>query len=75
MSRKPIQESEIIDCLNIHYGIKAHAVQLLALGADMNASVYKADSVFNSYFVKIKYDINLSLLDNLIIHKLENFQL
>lgn len=56
MSRKLIQESEIMSFLKTHYGIKAYAAQLLALGADMSASAYKADSISHSYFVKIKHD-------------------
>ncbi|WP_131794644.1 phosphotransferase [Fluoribacter gormanii] len=61
-----IQEQQIIDLLNVHYGIDIHAAQLIQGGADMNAFGYKADSKFNSYFVKLKYgvhnEINFSII-------------
>ena len=66
MLKKPIQNQEIIELLNIHYEIDVHAVQCVSGGADMNAFIYKADSKSNSYFVKLKYDctneINLSII-------------
>lgn len=34
----------IIDCLNINYGIAVDALIFLPIGADMNASVYKAET-------------------------------
>lgn len=57
----------IIHCLNIHYGISATALTLLPLGADINASVYKAETKNNqSYFVKLKrgrrYDMSVATL-------------
>lgn len=45
----------IIHCLNAHYGISAAVLTLLPLGADMNASVYKAETQSSqSYFVKLR---------------------
>lgn len=45
----------LIDCLNTKYGIVATNLILLLLGADMNASVYKAETCNGqSYFVKLK---------------------
>ncbi len=34
----------LIDCLNTKYGIVATTLKVLPLGADMNASVYKAET-------------------------------
>lgn len=51
------QESENIikQALKIHYGIEVSKIALLPLGADMNASVYKAQAHNQSpYLVKIK---------------------
>ncbi|CEG56890.1 aminoglycoside O-phosphotransferase APH(9)-Ia [Legionella fallonii] len=66
MLKKLIQEQQIIELLNKHYGIDIHAAQLIPGGADMNALAYKADSKSNSYFVKLKYgyhnEINLSII-------------
>ena len=55
----------LIDCLNTNYGITATTLIFLPLGADMNASVYKAETCDGqSYFVKLKrghhYDISVS---------------
>jgi spectinomycin phosphotransferase len=57
----------LIDCLNTNYGIVATTLILLPLGADMNASVYKAEACNGqSYFVKLKRghhsDISVTLL-------------
>lgn len=57
----------IIHCLNANYGISAAVLTLLPLGADMNASVYKAETPSNqSYFVKLKrghqYDMSVAIL-------------
>src|SRR3984885_13021573 len=57
----------LIDCLNTKYGIVATTLILLPLGADMNASVYKAETRDGqSYFVKLKRghhsDISVTLL-------------
>jgi spectinomycin phosphotransferase len=57
----------IIHCLNASYGIAATVLTLLPLGADMNASVYKAETQNSqSYFVKVKrghrYDMSVAIL-------------
>lgn len=57
----------IMECLNANYGIAATRLLLLPLGADMSASVYKAETYAGaSYFVKLKsrssYDLSVELL-------------
>lgn len=69
---KPIQEQQIIELLKTNYGIESESVQLLPLGADMNAFVYKANAKSNSYFVKIKCG-NHEEIHIAIIHLLHNF--
>ncbi len=59
--------SPLINCLNANYGIAAATLTLLPLGADMNASVYKAETLDKQpYFVKLKHghlpDISIRLL-------------
>lgn len=58
----------IIDCLSTEYGIDVAAITLLPLGADRNASVYKAQTLEGlSYFVKLKrglhHDVSVTLLE------------
>lgn len=66
MLRNNIPDQQLIELLKAYYGIDIDAVQLIVGGADMNAFGYKADSKFNSYFVKLKYghhdEINLSII-------------
>jgi spectinomycin phosphotransferase len=56
----------IIDCLNESYDIKVNKLTFLPLGADMNASVYKAETNDHSYFIKLKrghhQDISTSII-------------
>lgn len=57
----------IIDCLNTNYDIEVNTLILLPIGADMNASVYKAETQNGlSYFVKLKcghrFDVSLAIL-------------
>lgn len=55
MIEQPISDQCIIDCLNMDYGIKVTQLTLLPIGADMNASVYKAEARDqSSYFIKLK---------------------
>lgn len=66
MAGRNIIES-IIHSLNAHYGIPAAVLTLLPLGADMNASVYKAETQSSqSYFVKLRrghrYDMSVAIL-------------
>ena len=57
IEKQPLADQLIINCLNIDYGIEVAAFAFLPLGADMNASVYKAQTVDQrSYFVKLKRD-------------------
>ena len=61
-------DQQIIDCLKSHYNIQVVALTFLPLGADMNASVYKADTQYqSSYFVKLKHghhhDISIDILE------------
>lgn len=58
----------IIDRLNTAYGIQVTALTPLLLGADMNASVYKAHGHDQkSYFVKLKrgpeHDVGVAILE------------
>lgn len=55
MTKQPLSDQCIIDCLNSNYGIKVAKLILLPIGADMNASVYKAELHDQSaYFIKLK---------------------
>lgn len=56
MIDKPLlTDQRIIDCLSTHYGIKVTTLTFLPLGADINASVYKAEAHNqSSYFIKLK---------------------
>lgn len=54
--KQPFSSQSIIDCLKANYGFAITALMLLPLGADMNASVYKAETQSSqSYFVKLKH--------------------
>lgn len=53
--KKKADETRLIDYLKIKYGIAATTLTLLALGADRDASTYKAETCEGqSYFVKLK---------------------
>jgi spectinomycin phosphotransferase len=52
--KQAISDARIIDCLNTDYGIKVVRLTFLPIGADMNASVYKAETSNQSYFIKLK---------------------
>ena len=45
IEKSPLSEQRIIDCLKINYGIEVATLTLLPLGADMHASVYKAQNI------------------------------
>lgn len=65
--KQSLAEHYIIDCLHAYYGINIITLTFLPLGADNNASVYKAKAQNNSsYFVKLKYgryhDIGITIL-------------
>lgn len=58
----------IINCLSAHYGIEVATLTALPLGADMNASVYKAQTLDGiSYFIKLKHghhhDIGIAIVE------------
>jgi len=62
-----LASQSIIDCLKANYGIAVGLLTLLPIGADMNASVYKAETQDSqSYFVKLKrgycYNISVAIL-------------
>lgn len=66
--KQSLSPQYMIDCLNINYGIAVNTLVFLPLGADMNASVYKAETQDGlSYFVKLKCghhdDISLAVLE------------
>lgn len=53
--KQSLSHQQIIDCLQTHYGITTVRLTLLPLGADSNASVYKAETkAQSSYFIKLK---------------------
>ncbi len=67
IENQPLSAQRIIDCLSIDYGIVVDTLTFLPLGADMNASVYKAHAHDGlSYFVKLKrghhHDISVTIL-------------
>ncbi len=61
-----LTDEQIIDCLKAYYKLDILSLKLLPLGADMNASVYKAETSQATYFVKLKYghhpDISIDIL-------------
>lgn len=62
----------IIDCLLHQYHLKVSALRYLPLGADVNASVYKAQTEDNRfYFIKLKrdYDHTMSLAITKLLHE------
>lgn len=67
MSMQSLSPQSIIDCLKVNYGISVAMLTLLPIGADMNASVYKAETQSSqSYFVKLRrghrYDMSVAIL-------------
>ena len=66
IEKQSLSDQLIIDCLNTDYGIEVATLTFLPLGADMNASVYKAQAHDQtSYFVKLKrghhHDISIAI--------------
>lgn len=56
IEKSTLSEQHIIDCLRINYDIDVSRLTFLPLGADMQASVYKAETQNqSSYFVKLKW--------------------
>lgn len=67
IEKYPLSDQFIINCLKADYGIKVTVLTFLPLGADMNASVYKAQTYDQTcYFVKLKrghcYDMSIAIL-------------
>lgn len=65
--KQALSDQRIIDCLNTNYGIKVTRLTFLPIGADMNASVYKAEAHDElSYFIKLKrghhHDISATII-------------
>lgn len=63
-----IEKQLLIHCLNHDFGIEVATLTTLALGADKNASVYKAQKHDKtSYFVKLKqghhHDVSIAILE------------
>jgi spectinomycin phosphotransferase len=68
IEKDPLLDKRIIDCLNTDYAIEVAMLTFLPLGADMNASAYKAETRSkSSYFIKLKCrhhpDISTIILD------------
>jgi len=68
IEKQPLSDQLIINCLNIDYGIEVATLTFLPIGADMNASVYKAQTYDQrSYFVKLKrghhHDISVVIVE------------
>lgn len=66
--KPPLEDQRIINCLHTDYGIEVATLTFLPLGADANASVYKAETQDqSSYFVKQKrghtHDISLAIIE------------
>lgn len=67
IERQTISNTEVIECLKRTYGIEVLHLNLLPLGSDQNALIFKAFGSSNvPYFVKIKYnhkfDVSISLI-------------
>lgn len=65
--KQSLSDQRIIDCLNSNYDIKVAKLTFLPIGADMNASVYKAEAHDQlSYFIKLKrghhHDISATII-------------
>lgn len=70
--KQSLPDSLIIDCLNTDYGIQVATLTFLPIGADPNASLYKAQATDQtSYFVKLKrghhHDISVVIVE--LLHK------
>lgn len=55
LENHPLSDPLIMSCLNTYYGIEASSLTFLSLGADIHASVYKAQTpAQKAYFIKLK---------------------
>ncbi|QQR49811.1 aminoglycoside phosphotransferase family protein [bacterium] len=72
LEKQSVSDQHIIDCLNNYYGMSVAILTCLPLGADADASVYKAQTHENlAYFVKLKrgqlhHDIGITI--QLLLH-------
>lgn len=65
--KSALLEQRIIECLKNQYGIEATTLTLLPWGADIHASIYKAQTLDqSSYFIKLKprnsHNISVTIL-------------
>lgn len=59
LEKLALSDETIIKCLNTYYGITVASLAFLAIGADTNASIYKAHTSNQaSYFIKLKLGYN-----------------
>ena len=71
IEKQSLSDQRIIDCLNTDYGIKVATLTSIPLGADMDASVYKAQSHDQqSYFIKLKrsHHHDIGAIIQLLLH-------
>ena len=71
IEKQSLSDQRIIDCLNIDYGIKVATLTFIPLGADMDASVYKAQThEQSSYFIKVKcgHHHDIGTIIQLLLH-------
>lgn len=69
--KQSLSDQHIIDCLNTNYDIMVAALTFLPLGADMDASTYKAQTHDqSSYFVKLKrgHHNDIGAIIQLLLH-------
>jgi len=73
LKEKPsVPDSLIVGCLNADYGIEVASLTFLPIGADINASIYKAQARDRtSYFVKLKrgHHPEISVAIGELLHK------
>lgn len=68
LEKHALSDQTIIKCLNTNYGISAPPLTFLPIGADTNASIYKAQTFDQtSYFIKLKlghhHDIGVEIVE------------
>jgi spectinomycin phosphotransferase len=71
IEKQSLSDRRIIDCLNNDYGIEVATLTFLPLGADMDASVYKAQTHDkSSYFIKLKrsHHHDIGAIIQLLLH-------
>nr|MBA3817058.1 aminoglycoside phosphotransferase family protein [Parachlamydiaceae bacterium] len=68
LEKHALSNQTIIKCLNINYGLAVTTLTFLPIGADTNASIYKAKTFDQtSYFIKLKlghhHDIGVEIVE------------